>query len=89
MKSIPVYEAKNSFSSLLAAVGKGEEFLVTRHGEPVARIVPVGEGKAALGADELARRRRAMERLLAFRARHALEDFGAADLKAAIEEGRD
>lgn len=89
MKSIPVYEAKNSFSALLAAVGKGEEFLVTRHGEPVARIVPVGESAHVADEAERVRRRRAMDRLLAFRASHALEDFGAIDLKAAIEEGRD
>ncbi|MCX8087136.1 MAG: type II toxin-antitoxin system prevent-host-death family antitoxin [Rhodocyclaceae bacterium] len=88
MKSIPVYEAKNKFSALLAAVEKGEAFLVTRHGAPVARIVPAGEG-AALGDEELARRRRAMQRLLAFREEHPVADWGADELRAAIEEGRD
>lgn len=89
MKSIPVFEAKNRFSAVLAAVGRGEEFVVTRHGEPVARIVPMVEAGLTLAAVEAARRRQLMERLLAFREAHPVEEFDDAALQAAISEGRD
>ena len=41
MKSFAVFEAKNRFSELLAAVTHGEEMTITRHGAPVARLVAV------------------------------------------------
>jgi len=34
-------EAKTHFSALLDRVEKGEEITITRHGKPVARLVPV------------------------------------------------
>ncbi len=33
-------EARNSLSALLERVEKGEEITITRHGKPVARLVP-------------------------------------------------
>ena len=39
--SIGAYEAKTHFSELLERVEKGEEVTITRHGAPVARLVPV------------------------------------------------
>ncbi len=39
MKTVAVFEAKNRFSELLAAVAHGEEITITRHGSPVARLV--------------------------------------------------
>lgn len=39
MKTFAVFEAKNRFSELLAAVAHGEEITITRHGSPVARLV--------------------------------------------------
>ncbi|MBK9441186.1 MAG: type II toxin-antitoxin system prevent-host-death family antitoxin [Comamonadaceae bacterium] len=39
MKTVAVFEAKNRFSELLAAVAQGEEITITRHGSPVARLV--------------------------------------------------
>jgi prevent-host-death family protein len=89
MKSIPVYEAKNRFSAILVEVGCGEEFVVTRHGEPVARIVPMENAGATVSPAEAVRRRRLMERLLAFREAHPVGEFDDDALKAAIEEGRD
>ncbi|MEO6972204.1 MAG: type II toxin-antitoxin system prevent-host-death family antitoxin [Rhodoferax sp.] len=41
MKSFAVFEAKNRFSELLNAVENGEEITITRHGQPVARLVSV------------------------------------------------
>jgi prevent-host-death family protein len=38
---VGAYEAKTKFSELLERVENGEEITVTRHGTPVARLVPV------------------------------------------------
>ena len=43
MKLIPIADAKAHLSEILAALGPGEEVVVTRHGVPVARVVGVGE----------------------------------------------
>lgn len=40
MRAVPVVEAKSHFSALLAAVEAGEEIAITRHGRPVARLIP-------------------------------------------------
>lgn len=39
MRTVAIFEAKNRFSELLNAVEQGEEITITRHGNPVARIV--------------------------------------------------
>jgi prevent-host-death family protein len=36
-----IHEAKTHFSRLLARVAAGEEVLITKAGEPIAKIVPV------------------------------------------------
>lgn len=38
---INVHEAKTHFSKLLARVKKGEEIIIAKAGEPIARLVPV------------------------------------------------
>src|SRR4051794_38561535 len=40
---VNVYAAKSQLSELLRRVAKGEEVIITRHGEPVARLVSVQE----------------------------------------------
>jgi prevent-host-death family protein len=47
--SIGAYEAKTHFSALLEKVEAGEEFTITKHGNPVARLVPI---KKALSTAE-------------------------------------
>jgi prevent-host-death family protein len=37
---IGAFEAKNKLGSLLKRVEQGEEITITRHGKPVARLVP-------------------------------------------------
>lgn len=39
--AVGAYDAKTHFSELLARVEGGEEVTITRHGSPVARMVPV------------------------------------------------
>lgn len=51
-KSVGVHEAKTHLSRLLDDVAAGEEVVITRRGEPSARLVaiPAG-GKRAFGMD--------------------------------------
>ncbi len=40
MEQIGAFEAKNTLGHLLDRVERGEEIVITRHGKPVARLVP-------------------------------------------------
>jgi prevent-host-death family protein len=40
MLKIGAFEAKNTLGTLLDRVESGEEILITRHGRPIARLVP-------------------------------------------------
>jgi prevent-host-death family protein len=40
MVSVGAFEAKNTFGSLLDRVEAGEQIEITRHGRPVAHLVP-------------------------------------------------
>lgn len=59
MKEIGAFEAKNTLGALLERVERGEEIVITRHGRPVARLVP------ASGAIDRAQVRTAAERIRA------------------------
>jgi len=54
--SVGAYDAKTHFSELLERVAEGEEITITRHGTPVARLVPAnrvvsdGERRSAIAA---------------------------------------
>lgn len=41
MVMVNVHEAKTQLSRLLEAASRGEEVVIARHGEPVARLVPI------------------------------------------------
>jgi len=82
MINIPVAEAKNRLSELIARVEAGEEIAVTRRGKPVVRLVPVG------AMDVEAQRTRveqAFRRLGELRSQVRLEG----DLKTIAREGLD
>lgn len=40
MLEVGAFEAKNTLGALLDRVESGEEVVITRHGRPVARLVP-------------------------------------------------
>lgn len=42
MRRVSVTEARREWSKLLAAVEAGESVIITRHGKPVAHLVPAG-----------------------------------------------
>ena len=62
MRSIGAYEAKTHLPQLLDRVARGESLTITRHGHPVARLVPVEN-------DARDRARQAARRILERRAR--------------------
>lgn len=62
MDSIGAYEAKTHLPRLLNRIARGESFTITRHGRPVARLVPVEE-------DDRDRARRAARRIVERRQR--------------------
>ena len=41
MSTVGAYEAKTHLPALLAKVERGETVTITRHGRPIARLVPV------------------------------------------------
>jgi prevent-host-death family protein len=78
METVGIYEARTRLSELIEKVGKGEEVTVTRHGVPVARIIPVdGEKKLAV--------RDAIEAMKKFGRGKSLRGLS---LKKMIREGR-
>jgi prevent-host-death family protein len=64
MQEIGAFEAKNTLGSLLARVETGEEIVITRHGKPVARLVPNRAGSDRSKAEAAAERIEARARSL-------------------------
>ena len=77
--SVGAYEAKTRFSQLLERVAKGEEITITRHGYPVARLVP------ARPIHSLASRQDAIVKMRSLASHNRLNGLRVTDLKA---EGR-
>ena len=46
---VNIYDAKTNLSKLLADVERGEEILIARAGEPVARLSPVQRSRREIG----------------------------------------
>jgi len=82
MQEIGAFEAKNKLGTLLDRVERGEEIVITRHGKPVARLVPNS------GWVDREQARAAAQRI---RARAQSLNLGAFDweaLKSDRDEGR-
>jgi prevent-host-death family protein len=54
MTAIGVYDAKTQLPKLLERVSRGERFLITKHGRPVAQLVPAA-AEAAPAVKEIIR----------------------------------
>lgn len=78
MESVGSYEAKTHLPALLERVAKGEEIVITKHGVPIARLIPV-EPKRQRDV------RAVIEELKKFRKGHALRGVSVQDM---INEGR-
>jgi prevent-host-death family protein len=79
MKEVGAFEAKNKLGQLLDLVERGEEVVITWHGRPVARLVPL---RAAFNRAEA---RAAAERIREMRKGVTL---GGIAIKGLIDEGR-
>ena len=77
MGTVGTYEVKTHLSSLLARVEKGERITITRHGIPVAVMVPATPG-----------RKTAAEAIGDIRELRSGMKFDGLDLKELIQEGR-
>lgn len=87
MRELAVYEAKTRLSELLVEVEKGEQFVITRRGVPVARLVSVAPAAARRSQASTQRQKVADT----FAALGALRVGTQLDmpLREAIEQGRD
>lgn len=74
---VGAYEAKTHLSELLEKVEAGEEITITKHGAPVARLVPVK--KEVTGQERLA----AIERIQKLASGLSLRGLRVKDLIAA------
>lgn len=79
-----VAEAKAKFSELIGRAEQGEEIVIKRHGEPVAKLVPIGDAET----QAIERRRRAREAFIAWRRLHGPTLGSGVTVKELIEEGR-
>ena len=80
MRTVGAYEAKTRFGELLREVENGETIIVTRHGFPVARLIPMAKEAVDVAA--------AMEEIHRFRREHR-PTLGRITLRELIEEGRE
>jgi prevent-host-death family protein len=79
MIHVGAFQAKNTLGSLLDLVEGGEEIVITRHGRPVARLVPDTR------AWDVAAARAALQRI---RDRAGREEFDWQEMKADRDAGR-
>jgi prevent-host-death family protein len=81
MRITGIYEAKQSFSELIAAVEAGEEVRITRHGKEVVRMLPMRR-RPVITSDQIERE------LAAIRELHGRIRPGP-DWRALRDEGRE
>jgi prevent-host-death family protein len=76
--SVGVYEAKTHLPRLLERVARGESITITKHGVPVAKLVPYDESK----------RQNVAEVIEAIRELRKGQRLNGLSIKELIEEGR-
>jgi prevent-host-death family protein len=78
MREIQSSEAKTHLTQLLSEVARGESFTITRHGRPVAQLVPVAaQRRSAIEST--------MEQIVAFR--RSIPALSQTDIASARHEG--
>ena len=78
MAEVGAFEAKTHLPKLLERVQKGERFVITKHGHPVAELIPFRKRDP----DKI---HAAIESLKVFQKTHSL---GSLSVQEMIEEGR-
>ena len=79
-QTIGTFEAKTHFSQIIVKVENGQDFIITKRGKPVAKIIPF-EQKKEMTWEE------ALEHFREFR-KHYRGKPGSFNIREAIEEGR-
>ncbi len=79
MEQVGAYEAKTHLPKLLGKVSKGQKIIITRHGVPIALLIPYDD-KQRYASSKI------IEQLKRFRKDKRLHGL---DSKAIIEAGRD
>jgi len=77
---IGAFDAKTHFSQIILKVENGSDFIVTKRGKPVAKIIPYEQEKKMT-------RKEAIEALIEMR-KHYRGVPGDFNVREAIEEGR-
>jgi prevent-host-death family protein len=86
MQTIQASEAKTKFLSILDDVERGASVIVTRHGKPIARIIP---DEAVKTANEIARREKVREAIRDIeQLRQRVGKMSLAEIIDAKNEGR-
>ena len=62
METIGAFEAKTHLSALLERVAQGESFTITRHGKPIAQLVPADRTRDQAAIERQLRVRRSSPR---------------------------
>ncbi|MFP3040937.1 type II toxin-antitoxin system prevent-host-death family antitoxin [Treponema primitia] len=75
--TIGTFDAKTHLSEMLDEIQKGKDYVITKRGIPIAKLIPFSEDKKP--------RREVTRELGEIRKRTAGESF---DIREAIEEGR-
>lgn len=74
MNNVSAYDAKTHFSSLLERAGDGETVVITKHGRPVAKLVPFDVQRPVGEVIDTLLTARKGTRLEGLRARDLIED---------------
>ena len=81
MATVGAYEAKTHLSELLERVKKGERIVITKHGTPIAELVPVESSPQQIQVRE------ANERMKEWRKTHGIKATHE-EIMSWIHEGR-
>jgi prevent-host-death family protein len=84
MEQVGAFEAKNKFGSLLDRVEAGERIEITRHGRPVAQLVP----RPAFTTEQREQARAAMQRIRQRAIEAKAGPFDWEEWKSYRDEGR-
>ena len=79
MQTVGAFEAKTHFSSLLEKVERGEQVTITKHGHPIAKLVP------AMASKNREVKRNAIQKILELSQQHKLAGLNWKELR---DEGR-
>jgi prevent-host-death family protein len=81
METVGSYQARTHLAQLLDRVASGESFVITKHGVPIARLVPVEE-KTKPDVKKV------IDDVLEFRKQRAGRGLSIEAIKELINEGR-